>query len=132
MKCMTDHLVADHNGIQTPWPLVIWISVYFLWNTDLLSYVMIRSCKKFFTRYRQFWNIVETLALIASIVTTIFSIYHSHSYPFPSIFIGATKCLQWLRFFSFLKEINMQLSTFVLSTSKVSYTIEANVSDSLN
>ena len=88
-----------------------------------IYHIMIRSCKKFCQRYRHFWNIVGTLGPIASIVTTVFSFFRQHSYPFPSMFIVATKIFQWLRLFSFLKETNMQLSTFVLSISRVSHII---------
>ena len=104
------------------WPLIIWICIYLFLSNDLSSYFMTGSCIGFSKRYITFWNLIELLSLLASSYTTLSWLVSAHSSTFflPSTIIAMTKGLQWLRVFSFFKGINMQLTTFVLSMSKVS------------
>ena len=112
--------VILQNGAT--WPLIIWICIYLFLSDDLSNYLMNGSCIGFSKRYIRFWNLIDILSLLASLYTTIDSLVRAHSSTLflSSAVIAITKGLQWLRFFSLLKEINMQLTTFVLSISKVS------------
>ena len=116
MNCLkNDDFQYENRMSDTTWPLVIWICIYFFLNNDLSSYSMMRSCGDFSKRYMNFWNFIETISIVASFLSTIIF------FNVPSAIIAVTKGLLWLRFFSFLKGINMQLTTFVLAISKVSY-----------
>ena len=104
------------------WPMIIWICIYLFVSNDLSSYFMKGSCIGFIKRYLKFWNLIEILSLLASLYTTIALLVRAHfsTLFIPSVIVAMTKGLQWLRFFSFLKGINMELTTCVLAISKVS------------